>query len=120
MFSNPANWSIVGGLVLGAVFGLAVWHQRMCLVAAVGNASLVRDYRYAIAFALAILIAITGTQLLDLLHISRLAGRLPRQRALIGVQPQKLDWGDAPTDAVAAAIPRACEQALQLIKDWNP
>lgn len=69
MFTNPADWSIAGGLVLGAVFGLAVWHQRMCLVAAVGNASLVRDYRYAIAFALAIMVAITGTQLLDLFHI---------------------------------------------------
>jgi uncharacterized membrane protein YedE/YeeE len=69
MFENPANWSIVGGLALGAVFGLVVWQQRMCLVAAVGNVSLVRDYRYAIAFALAILVAITGTQLLELLHI---------------------------------------------------
>jgi len=69
MFDNPANWSIAGGLVLGAVFGFAVWQQRMCLVAAVGNVSLVRDYRYAIAFALAIFVAITGTQLLELLHI---------------------------------------------------
>jgi len=69
MFSNPANLSIAGGLFLGALFGLAVWHQRMCLVAAVGNVSLVRDYRYAIAFALAFLIAITGTQLLEILHI---------------------------------------------------
>lgn len=69
MFTNPADWTIVGGFVLGAVFGLAVWHQRMCLVAAVGNVSLVRDYRYAIAFALAILVAITGTQLLEILHI---------------------------------------------------
>jgi len=69
MFDNPANWATAGGLVLGAVFGFAVWQQRMCLVAAVGNVSLVRDYRYAIAFALAILVAITGTQLLELLHI---------------------------------------------------
>jgi uncharacterized membrane protein YedE/YeeE len=69
MFANPANWSIVGGLALGAVFGLVVWHQRMCLVAAVGNVSLVRDYRYALAFAVAILVAITGTQLLEMLHI---------------------------------------------------
>jgi uncharacterized membrane protein YedE/YeeE len=69
MFANPASWSMAGGLILGAVFGLIVWRQRMCLVAAVGNASLVRDYRYALAFALAILVAITGTQLFELLHI---------------------------------------------------
>lgn len=69
MFDNPANWTVAGGLALGAVFGFAVWQQRMCLVAAVGNVTLVRDYRYAIAFALAIFVAITGTQLLEILHI---------------------------------------------------
>lgn len=69
MFQNPANWTIAGGLVLGAIFGLIVWQQRMCLVAAVGNVTLVRDYRYALAFAFAIFVAITGTQLLELLHI---------------------------------------------------
>lgn len=57
--------------------------------------------------------------LLDLLHISRLAGRFPAQRALIGVQPRKLDWGDAPTEDVGAAIPLACQQALQLMKEWK-
>lgn len=69
MFENPANWNVAGGLVLGVVFGFMVWQQRMCLVAAVGNVTLVRDYRYAIAFALAIFVAITGTQLLEILHV---------------------------------------------------
>lgn len=69
MFSNPANWNVAGGLALGVVFGFMVWHQRMCLVAAVGNVTLVRDYRYAIAFAFAILVAITGTQILEILHV---------------------------------------------------
>ena len=57
--------------------------------------------------------------LLDLLHITRLAGRFPEQRALIGVQPQNLDWGDAPTQDVNAAIPLACRRAMQLIREWN-
>jgi uncharacterized membrane protein YedE/YeeE len=69
MFTDPASWSIAGGLGLGAIFGLIVWRQRMCLVAAVGNASLVRDYRYALAFAVAILVAISGTQLFELTQL---------------------------------------------------
>ena len=69
MFENPANWLIAGGLALGGIFGLVVWHQRMCLVAAVGNASLVKDYRYALAIAAAILVAISGTQLFELMNI---------------------------------------------------
>lgn len=69
MFENPADWLIAGGLITGGVFGLIVWQQRMCLVAAVGNASLVKDYRYALAFAVALLVAISGTQLFELLNI---------------------------------------------------
>ena len=56
--------------------------------------------------------------LLDLLHISRLAGRLPTRRALVGIQPELMDWGEQPTDKVTAAIPLACHQTLQLIEAW--
>ena len=42
--------------------------------------------------------------LLDLLHISRLAERLPSRRALVGIQPESVDWGEQPTAKVAAAI----------------
>jgi len=57
--------------------------------------------------------------LLDLLHISRLTGQFPGQRALVGIQPQKLDWGERPTDAVAAAIPRACQHVVRQIQAWQ-
>lgn len=57
--------------------------------------------------------------LMDLMWMVRLTGRLPRNRALIGIQPSKLDWGEAPTDEVQAAIPLACEQASQLIRTWQ-
>ena len=57
--------------------------------------------------------------LLDLLHISRLAERLPQRRALVGIQPDSVDWGEHPTQKVAAAIPAACEQTLQLIASWS-
>jgi hydrogenase maturation protease len=57
--------------------------------------------------------------LLDLLDIARLSERLPANRALIGIQPEKLDWGDAPTEPVSDAIPEAAGMALKLIESWR-
>ncbi len=57
--------------------------------------------------------------LIDLLMIARLADHLPPRRALIGIQPRDLDWGEAPSPAVAAALPQACHHALQLIEAWQ-
>ena len=57
--------------------------------------------------------------LIDLLSIASLTGTLPERRALIGVQPLELGWGEQPSAAVAAAIPRVCEIARQLLLDWQ-
>lgn len=57
--------------------------------------------------------------LIDLLIIARLAGHLPERRALIGIQPQDVDWGEEPTPSVAAALPQACSHALQLVEAWR-
>ena len=57
--------------------------------------------------------------LLDLLTIARLAEALPAKRALIGIQPEYLDWSDTPTANVARAIPAACDLALELIERWR-
>jgi len=73
MFENPKTWLIVGGLILGAVFGAIARSQRLCLVGAVSNVSLVRDYRYLLGFAAAALVAITGTQLLELFDIAAIS-----------------------------------------------
>ena len=55
----------------------------------------------------------------DLMSIVRLAGRLPKNRALIGVQPKSLDWGEAPSKELQAAIHDVCKQALHLIQEWQ-
>jgi len=55
----------------------------------------------------------------DLMAIARLVEALPTRRALIGIQPEYLDWADAPTDAVACAIPVACDLAMELIGKWR-
>lgn len=57
--------------------------------------------------------------LIDLLMIARLAEQLPLRRALIGIQPHSMDWGETPSPPVAAAIELACDHALQLIEEWR-
>lgn len=58
-------------------------------------------------------------RLTDLLAMTRLTGRPPRRRALIGIQPQSFALSTAPTDAVAQAIPRACAMVTELIERWR-
>ena len=57
--------------------------------------------------------------LIDLMAIALLAGQLPQQRALIGIQPHNIDWGDTPSPPVSAAIRLACDQALRLATEWR-
>jgi hydrogenase maturation protease len=53
--------------------------------------------------------------LLDLMAISRLGGHWPERRALIGVQPAVVGWGESLTPAVAAALPLVKTTALDII-----
>ncbi len=53
--------------------------------------------------------------LLDLMSISRLAGHWPDRRALIGVQPAVVGWGESLTPEVEAALPEVCTQASVII-----
>ena len=55
----------------------------------------------------------------DLLDIARLSGTYPEQRALIGIQPGSLDWGEQLTPPVTAAVDAAAEAVLRLHADWQ-
>jgi hydrogenase maturation protease len=57
--------------------------------------------------------------LTDLRAIAMLAGHWPERRAMVAIQPGVVDWGEAPTPAVAAAIPPACTAIRQLIEEWQ-
>ncbi len=57
--------------------------------------------------------------LLDLLDISRLTDNLPTRRALVAIQPDVIDWGEYPTEQVAAAIPVVVDKVLALIAQWS-
>lgn len=58
--------------------------------------------------------------LLDLLDIARLTETLPANRALIGIQPESMDWGDTPTPIVKNSIEPAARAAIQLLEQWHP
>jgi hydrogenase maturation protease len=57
--------------------------------------------------------------LLDLFDIARLTGSLPDKRALIGIQPDRIEWGMSPSEAVASALPVAVSQAAELLERWR-
>jgi hydrogenase maturation protease len=55
----------------------------------------------------------------ELMDIALLTGALPGRRALVGIQPQHLDWADQPTARVQAGIADACERTKQLLEAWR-
>ena len=57
--------------------------------------------------------------LMDLMDIARITDTLPENRALIGIQPEYMDWGMQPTQAVYRALPVAVNEAVKLIQTWN-
>jgi len=55
----------------------------------------------------------------DILALSHLTDHLPQRRALIGIQPQLIDWSDSLSDSVAGAIPKVCQITCNLIHKWQ-
>ena len=77
-------WLVAGGLGVGAVFGLLIQRFRFCMVAATGNFILIKDNRQVLAFVAAILVAISGTQILELTGTVAIADSAYRN--------SQLDW----------------------------
>lgn len=57
--------------------------------------------------------------LADLLDISRLRGRLPDRRALFGIQPDVVCWGDGLSPEVERAVSDVADSAARLIGEWR-
>ncbi|MDJ0832358.1 MAG: HyaD/HybD family hydrogenase maturation endopeptidase [Gammaproteobacteria bacterium] len=57
--------------------------------------------------------------LADVMSMALLTGNLPGRRALIGIQPDSLDWGSDPSEPVQQAIPLACAKVKELIAKWR-
>ncbi len=57
--------------------------------------------------------------LLDLFDIARLTESLPANRALIGIQPGRIEWGMHPSEPVERALSLAVDEAVELLSWWN-
>ena len=55
----------------------------------------------------------------DILDGLRLCDDLPPNRALVGIEPECVDWGTEPTEKVAVAIPRATARIRDLVDSWR-
>jgi hydrogenase maturation protease len=57
--------------------------------------------------------------LMDLMDMARITDSLPGHRALVGVEPAVVDWGDELSPAVAAAVPEAMARIRDLLRAWD-
>lgn len=57
--------------------------------------------------------------LCDLMDMARIAGHLPDRRALIGIEPGRIEWSESPSAAVSGALDRAARMALTLLDRWG-
>jgi uncharacterized membrane protein YedE/YeeE len=65
MFTQHHHLILFSGLLLGVTLGIVLQRTRLCLVAAVGNFVLMRDYRQIRAWLGATAVAVLGTQWLE-------------------------------------------------------
>ena len=77
---NP--WLAGGGLVLGAAFGIIAQRSRFCVVSAVSNFALMRDYRQVHAYLAALGVAAIGTFALEWADLVTIAESSYRRPAL--------------------------------------
>lgn len=89
-------WLVGGGFAVGAIFGLLVKSHRFCMVAATGNYLLIKDNRQMLAFVAALIVAVTGTQLLEFTHTVAIAESSYRN--------SQLDWFGASMGGIIFGI----------------
>ena len=83
----PFDSLLAGGLAIGVILGAAIQVSRFCLVAAVANATLVRDFRQVVGWLAALAVALAGTQWLE--------ARALVEVAESGYRAGRLDWAGA-------------------------
>ncbi|MDP3635850.1 MAG: HyaD/HybD family hydrogenase maturation endopeptidase [Azonexus sp.] len=56
--------------------------------------------------------------LIDLLQMLRLNKEAPKRCALIGIQPELIDWAIELSPVVTAALPEACNAVEKILQSW--
>lgn len=54
----------------------------------------------------------------DLLRMCVLRDALPARRCLVAIQPELVEWGDAPGEAVEAGVEEACRRIRDMLEEW--
>jgi hydrogenase maturation protease len=57
--------------------------------------------------------------LIDLLDMARLLGCLPDRRALLCIQPGRIDWCETLSAPVTEAMPEAARRARATLERWK-
>ncbi len=55
--------------------------------------------------------------LLDIMSAANFRGLMPREYALIGIQPASMDWGSEPTEPVARGVVEATRRVLDMLAE---
>jgi uncharacterized membrane protein YedE/YeeE len=77
---NP--WLAGGGLAIGFAFGVVAQRSRFCVVSALSNFAIMRDYRQLHAYLAALGVAVIGTFALEWWHFAAIADSAYRRPAL--------------------------------------
>ena len=88
-------WLIAGGILIGLLLGFVIQRSKFCMAAAVSNLVLMKDTRQLHAYLAAIVVAVLGTQLLQLTGLVALdqAAYLKPQVNLVGALVGGLIFG---------------------------
>jgi hydrogenase maturation protease len=57
--------------------------------------------------------------LCDLMNMAQLSGCFPQHRALIGIQPEYIDWSEKCSPAVAASLDEVARRAVEFVRRWD-
>jgi len=57
--------------------------------------------------------------LIDLMDMARVRDCLPDRRALLCIQPLRIEWSAALSDTVSSVLPEAVRQAVALLQRWH-
>ena len=124
LYPDPDIEYIDGGTLGFTLTGYIEQAQRLVVVDAADFKGSAGEYRCFIGDEMDRFVSRSGRSvhevgLADLLHMCRLTDRLPGRRALFGIQPGTVDWGQELTPCVGQAVHQTAALVWQLVEVWR-